>query len=1225
MKKRILALMLACFMIVSLLPMQVFAEETVAGKCPGEGNDHAKENCTYEVFKVVEPTCDDWGYTIYACDVCGDHFVDDITEKRGEHNWVEQVRVEATCTEEGIYGGVYCDICMENAHNAEGTGALDVIPAGHLMSDPVGDCIYAISECLREGCDYQEITTGKHCYVTSDGSFNIIMTNVGAGLESEDIVVTNNTCGIAYYECVVCGYIHEVEIVHELVFVEGADGYCDHYACETCGRTFSVRSAETGYYHDEFWWLWIPGYLGEFDAMMDGEYDHLYELPELEEINPYEVHAWQYVETIYTLNEFGHITCGDTTDVYVCTICGWEEERDGGYHHTDRKWEHTTDATCETWGVEFYFCTGCGETWTEQVEEPLGHLWGEDDGWYQIACNADGTATDQRDCLRCGYYETRTRDCNGDPHQKIEWRRLDPNCSTQGYSYWYCEICWENGIDVLEKDLDAHYGELLYIVEPTCTEDGFEFWYCHWCDSNYTVVLEKLNHEIHTITYDSCGYLHVEKSCAYCDYFEYVFEEKNPEDIFVFGPEYEVEDIAAIHGVHYTYEITYRNGDYEMVDDLNWQGFDQVMNHKEPTCGYYGYDEYYCYMCMSEFIHIIAPTGIHRFEGELESYVVDASKPNKEIDGWFGPQLVAEVFYGVDYKGGTISFTVTSEYWAGEVNFFTADGKTIWEWEYGYYANQDYSVYTFVDAEGNDAWSVSFTYPDEYTTVFTFEDLDYVGIDILCNYGTFTVVPYLKSDVTPAKDCTAEEGAGWDEHKYCIDCRQMVGGNEHVWEPVGPAKQPTCTENGLIAGWYCADCDKYFTEVNGVMTEVSTLVIPKLGHEIVVNYDVHVDEQTIYIFNDCRYVDYTQNPFLFNYCHIVCENGCGLEFIDDYHEHTWVLNEEDSYAPTCTETGSNFYDCECGAVWEEIVPANGHTYGEPTNDYCGKCEVCGFEALHDAHVIATMPATCSTGAYDLYHCDLCGYEWAVTTSEAVDPEIDGEVAYFNSHVWGESTEVLDENGHGTGVWVKACTLCGYIHTWDADRFVNYYLGAADEIYVPGSTIAVTITLDANYAEIWGFDLNVYFDSEEVTFVGASSSTEAFNYLIDANENVSETLGHYVSVAATATENALIVEEVTITLYFQAVKCGRVDFELQVLDTLDLEGNSITSYAHDLYVIVYRIMDLNTNWTIDLDDLRLCYLLITSADAEYNVIADADCDGDVDIDDLLAIYQYILNN
>lgn len=1300
MKKRILALMLACFMIVSLLPMQVFAEETVAGKCPGDGAKHAKSNCTYEVFKEVPPICDDWGYTIYACTECGDHFVDDIVEQTGTHSWVEQEFVPATCTTDGIVGGWYCELCGENEDEAKA-----VIPAGHEWGETIGDCAYAYRTC--QVCGLKEETEGNHDFVGNDGMFNV--TSV--------INPNGNTCGIATYACENCDYTYDVVILHTLHFVPGVDhtvdeegnyvlGWIDHYECTTCGTTYSVRSVETGYWHDYYSWIWIPGYLPEYDELMNGGHNTLEELPVLEEIDPTQHHNYVETNATYPKNEYGNDTCGFITREYTCTICGHSyEEVDTYKSHTGRELRDTVAPTCETWGYDFYFCVSCGESWQENLREPLGHDFGD---WYQVGCNEDGTAKDRRDCERfgCDFYEERDRECGGMPHVKVVYQQLDPNCSTQGFAYWYCECCGANGIDVLERNLDAHYGELIYVVDPTCTEDGFEFWYCHWCDLNYKVVLPALNHEIHTITYDSCHSTYTEKWCYYCDYSEVTEVLKEEEPIFIFDETVTLEEIEAMHGVHYTYEIIDREGHaldinrnhitdwwgnyvYGLAADEYWIGFGDPVNYKEPTCGYFGYNEYYCSVCFSNFMHIIPAHGNHRFEGELESYVVDAANPNKVIDSWFGTQEVAEVFYGIDYKGGNISFTMTGDFensWF-EWNFFTSDGKNIWE-----HANvtEDWMTYTFVDEEGNALWELIITSDDATYMTFTFVGIDYIGLDLMVNYGAITVTPYLESDLFEAMECHVEDGKlieGWEKHMFCVDCRQMVildeynnvvADKEHHIEYAGARVEPTCTTAGWMEGWYCEICDNYFIydEETESYYEVETLYIEPLGHDIQINWQAVQEEDWINIIHDERRLEHSDGGLLFAYTHYFCANGCELDFIADYHngvDHTWVLNEERSYLPTCTETGLNSYDCDCGAIRDDVIAALGHTWEEtPCDEYCRKCTVCEFEVVHNStlevvyewgvkyvvidgiyypEIIASMPATCSTGAYDLHHCYDCGHEWAITTSEPVPEE---SPLYPFSHMWGPTVEEVDENGYRTGNLSHECILCGLVESWN-NNWVDYGVTVGDNVVVPNSPITenseirVNININGNHTMIWGFDLKVFFENEHVEFVGAEINRDSFNYLLEAQPVDADNDGYFdfVGVAGSCASEAEVVEELTLTLVFRAIEetpWSATGFSLVVDDTLDLAGNHIPEVEYvdpasipeyeDLVIasnyddaVIRMLMDIDGDWDIDLEDLRLCYLLFLAD--EYDVVADADQlvdengEAKVTLEDLKAIYNYIL--
>ena len=72
------------------------------------------------------------------------------------------------------------------------------------------------------------------------------------------------------------------------------------------------------------------------------------------------------------------------------------------------------------------------------------------------------------------------------------------------------------------------------------------------------------------------------------------------------------------------------------------------------------------------------------------------------------------------------------------------------------------------------------------------------------------------------------------------------------------------------------------------------------------------------------------------------------------HEHSWSLIA--SVEPSCTGSGLNTYACECGATYEEEVPALGHHYEET----------------------GRIPSTYDTEGYITYTCSRCGYSYNET-------------------------------------------------------------------------------------------------------------------------------------------------------------------------------------------------------------------------------------------------------
>lgn len=1166
MKKRILALMLACFMIVSLLPMQVFAQETL--KCPGTGNDHVLENCDATLVEKVEPTCISWGYTIYACDACGDHFVDEIVAKNDDHNtaYVEPVRPDCATETDGVVGGTYCVDCGLGRDEA-----FAVIEWAHEFDVVVGNCLEGTTKTCKV-CGYVEYEArGQHCYVDENGEYII----------SSVIAPNGNTCGIATYECFYCNEPYEVEILHNLHYVPATeytcteDGNIAHYICTTCNTTYTVESVEGWWEWDWYIWdyVWMPGYLETLDALLAGE-GTLEGLTKLVEVDPVVSAHHDHVPVEYF--EGGCFEKAWTK--YECVRCGdtYVVEYEVAHNHNVVL---VYDPTCTTYGYTVYFCDLCGTTFKDDVVAPTGH----NPYTYTVSlvyptCTETGTFADVTVCLNCGEelgyveYEVEALD-----HDWFLMYELAPNCATLGHQYYICTRCGEEKHEVLERNDDHFFGDdaPVEIKYPTCTEDGGEFWFCYWCNENVLVVTEEykaLGHVLYTHITETCCYSMTFTWCEYCDYEEYEYVEFEAEDVLIYDS---VEEAEAAHSTYETYICEDQRNPFNSYSYSYSYVNCYEYSLKAPTCGNIGYVMYNCNCCENAFVAVLPETGAHVQAGFLQSVT-----------------FTTEYVYGIDFKGGLI-----------EVNVDYSNG---------------YAEAMFLDKDGN------YLQPDSYSqngniVCFSFIDVEYVELRFFCYYGEVTVTPYLESTVFAAVDPTCDE-AGMEEYWYCVECREMVGGEEIPahgrYNVHAENKAPTCTEDGWIIGDYCPVCDEYTTfDEDGNRYVVTDLVVPALGHDIIVNFTVVQVEGWMTVIADERRLEHSEHAELFAYTHYVCANGCDIDFIMDYHpgvDHTWVLNEEESYAPTCTQPGANIYYCDCGAMDVEELPALGHDYTQDPEDGC--CSRCDDQ--HDFVLIATMPATCSVGEYELYLCLNCGFEHAITTT----------LPNPNAHIWGATEQIFDENGHETGIFFHICTLCGEYEQWDAEHYVNFILDTEDTLFVPGSLITVTITLDANYADVWGFDVNVFFDAYMLDYVGYTASSGVFDYLIEAQHNYNVyTDEHFIGVAATATANGVVIEDVVVTLYFQAKTFGYTQFELYVQSVLELNGDPVAAYGDVEGINIYQIMDIDMDGDIDLEDLRLCYVIMTAAEDNYFILADADCDNDVDPDDLLAIYRYILSH
>ncbi len=87
-------------------------------------------------------------------------------------------------------------------------------------------------------------------------------------------------------------------------------------------------------------------------------------------------------------------------------------------------------------------------------------------------------------------------------------------------------------------------------------------------------------------------------------------------------------------------------------------------------------------------------------------------------------------------------------------------------------------------------------------------------------------------DVINGKDVTLirRYNAGYD-----VELLPAPVKHTHVMESTA-AKQATCTQNGNIAYWHCTNCDKYFSDENGIAEiTLDNTVISATGHTIVID------------------------------------------------------------------------------------------------------------------------------------------------------------------------------------------------------------------------------------------------------------------------------------------------------------------------------------------------------------------------------------------------------
>ena len=106
-------------------------------------------------IKVIEPNCEEDGYTIYTC-ICGDVYKDDYV--KASHKEVIDEGVEATCQKNGLTEGKHCSVCGEILISQE---EVEMLPA----------CVYVDGKCIY--CFETECNCKLEYKLLDDGTYEV--------------------------------------------------------------------------------------------------------------------------------------------------------------------------------------------------------------------------------------------------------------------------------------------------------------------------------------------------------------------------------------------------------------------------------------------------------------------------------------------------------------------------------------------------------------------------------------------------------------------------------------------------------------------------------------------------------------------------------------------------------------------------------------------------------------------------------------------------------------------------------------------------------------------------------------------------------------------------------------------------------------------------------------------------------------------------------------------
>ena len=216
-------------------------------------------------------------------------------------------------------------------------------------------------------------------------------------------------------------------------------------------------------------------------------------------------------------------TCTATglTEGKHCSVCGEVIVAQTVVDALGHKYDAVVTApTCTAAGYTTYTCSVCGDTYTADETEALGHTAVIDEA-VDATCTETGL-TEGKHCGVCGTVIVAQTVVDALGH-KYDAVVTDPTCTEKGYTTYTCSVCGDTyTADEVEKLGHTYTSEVT--TAPTCTEKGIKTFTCS-CGDTYTEEIAATGHiltqvEAKAPTCTEAGYEAYEY-CSACDYTTY--------------------------------------------------------------------------------------------------------------------------------------------------------------------------------------------------------------------------------------------------------------------------------------------------------------------------------------------------------------------------------------------------------------------------------------------------------------------------------------------------------------------------------------------------------------------------------------------------------------------------------------------------------------------------------------------------------------------------------